>query len=1075
MGYILKFGFYNPPISQDVGEAERNAANLNYATLGYFSDKTLYHWIARIDVEWDTSGDGQPEDITFRWYNVDTGELLKSDYKGPISGKLYAKASSSISQHKTGMIDRAGNYRVRVGVPGYGVPDTFFTIKEAEIVIPLPVPSFSIPKLNITQTGTILPFSVEYDFRIDNNTLGTGTTTVDTKLSVLDSAGSIIVAHHWPGQAIANQSYFVQVFTKEYAVLPAGKYSARLEVRKQYTTENYAEKTVDNAFSVTEAVPPVVPEEKLTGFWEDIKDTLTSVTKIFDVPLLNTITLAIEKVYSEITQNPITEKVATGFLTWLPGVTAYYKLMYGKNLKGEPEAFGTTDDYLDLASVLIWAISLGYAANIIPKISGKLGSAKVMTLADKMVVKKATPAQVEMLLKTDNYGHVLEAMRADPAAYAKMVAYWSPETQAMVMAGLAKQHPQTAYILLSRALVKAAELKGIAGFWALVTHWAKTAVVVMSATTLVEFLYEETLQARGMGIWVAISNKQWDIAYDALVEARAFLEHVTFVYKIVGLLSPYTYDVFNRYAEATAAQYDIYEQVILRKVGVIPDPSIDGKVFDKGAFKSFLLTHTVPEISDLIVEALIEVGEEPTEEEKWELIYAEQEARREEARIEAEAYWARINAEIEAAKLAAREEEKAYWDEIYLKTEADREKRRLEEEAYWKLVNEQTIDAQKKKLEEAEAYWAKLRAEEAARNEQKRADEEAYWQKVREEAIAAEQRRKKEEEVYWESVREADIERKAREREEEEAYWAQIRAEQEAREAEKITYYPTYIPDYTTYVPSNLLDPLTMAYSGVPFVSAVPYIPAAKEPTAKRSLVLNIETNGFDPLENRILSIGLQDSLSPDEAPTVLLAVRETDMLNSLFNIIKDGKYTELIGYGLSFDYRFILIKAMKYSIDCKEFFDCDLYDLEQAVAQGKFAFVYFPQKALKLSDTADFFWGYPKAFTDLEMMKYYASGDYDKVVEFTSSQITRILLLYYLFRKVSESPITSFSSGIESGNALSKGLPPAESKSLLTIPEVSSSNVLSWKCNQCMAEWSDLQLGGSTMCPICGNVLRQI
>jgi len=109
-----------------------------------------------------------------------------------------------------------------------------------------------------------------------------------------------------------------------------------------------------------------------------------------------------------------------------------------------------------------------------------------------------------------------------------------------------------------------------------------------------------------MGTWTAISNKQWDIAFDSLTDNRKFLEHVKKIYKYVGLLSPYTYDVFNRYAEATASQYDIFERIILRKAGVTPDPSIGGKVFDKAQFTAFLATKTVPEIADLIVQAIEE-------------------------------------------------------------------------------------------------------------------------------------------------------------------------------------------------------------------------------------------------------------------------------------------------------------------------------------------------------------------------------------------------------------------------------------------------------------------------------------
>jgi len=276
-----------------------------------------------------------------------------------------------------------------------------------------------------------------------------------------------------------------------------------------------------------------------------------------------------------------------------------------------------------------------------------------------------------------------------------------------------------------------------------------------------------------------------------------------------------------------------------------------------------------------------------------------------------------------------------------------------------------------------------------------------------------------------------------------------------------ITAEPVWAPE------DEIIIPLEKAVYK-PYVPYVTYEAAAE----KKGIIFNIETTGFDPLNDRVIAIGLQDPLFPEANPIILMLEDEEQIISAFFEVLKLGGFNELIGYGLSFDYRFILMQAMYYGLTCKEFYDCEIYDLMQAVAQGKFSFVYFPQKALPLSDVADFLWEYPKPFSDTEMLKYYAAGDYDKVVEFTSSQITRILALYTTFRKITETPITSFSSGIESGNALSKGLPPAESKSLLTIPEVYDKNVLEWKCNNCLAEWSEAQLGNSGLCPICGTQL---
>ena len=175
-----------------------------------------------------------------------------------------------------------------------------------------------------------------------------------------------------------------------------------------------------------------------------------------------------------------------------------------------------------------------------------------------------------------------------------------------------------------------------------------------------------------------------------------------------------------------------------------------------------------------------------------------------------------------------------------------------------------------------------------------------------------------------------------------------------------ITAEPAYVD------PSQIIFPLIR-----PPVTPAITPPGVPAPFENRHLIINIETTGFDPLKDRIISIGIQNPLLPDELPVVLMHEKEEVMLNSLFTVIKEGGYGVLVGYGMSFDYRFILVKAMKHNIECKEFYDCDLLDMGQAMAQGKFEFVYFAQRQPKLSDVGDFFWSYPKPFTDLEMLKY--------------------------------------------------------------------------------------------------------
>ena len=276
-------------------------------------------------------------------------------------------------------------------------------------------------------------------------------------------------------------------------------------------------------------------------------------------------------------------------------------------------------------------------------------------------------------------------------------------------------------------------------------------------------------------------------------------------------------------------------------------------------------------------------------------------------------------------------------------------------------------------------------------------------------------------------------------------------------------------PTVEPFVPT----PGVPAAPGLPFFPRLPARPYYEEVVTK-PLILNIETLGLNPFKNRIISIGLQDPEDLSAAPLIIMENDEAQMLNKFFAVVKAGGYNELVGYSLSFDYRFILIKAMKHGLTCKEFYNMDLYDLMQVMAQGKQKYVYFPQKPPKLSDVADYFWGYPKPFTDLEMMKYYAAGRYDKVVEFATSQIIRTMALYSLFRYISETSISSEHPGSVSAESSFTSLNNPTAATLLTIPEAQPKKTWTAKCPECLAE-REVPIGTEyNFCEICKAQIRK-
>jgi len=287
-----------------------------------------------------------------------------------------------------------------------------------------------------------------------------------------------------------------------------------------------------------------------------------------------------------------------------------------------------------------------------------------------------------------------------------------------------------------------------------------------------------------------------------------------------------------------------------------------------------------------------------------------------------------------------------------------------------------------------------------------------------------------------------------------------------AEAAATISAEPVYVD------PSLILYPVERK----PETQTSPTFPSPVVSTGEAgSFLLNIETTGLNPWEHRIISIGILDMNHPEENPVVIMNEDEKALVETVLIAVKYGQFRRMIGYGLSFDFRFILIKAMKYNLDCREFYELQLYDLMQAAAQGKFEYVYYAQKPPSLSILAAYIWGFPKAIDDKEMIQAYLEGDLDTVYNFTFNQMMRILSLYILFTRITESSVRLPDFGSE---ALSLNTNPQQVKSnqtKLTIQSGEPENLVKLKCPSCLSEKYFEQGTTRAECTICGGVMKPI
>ena len=173
-------------------------------------------------------------------------------------------------------------------------------------------------------------------------------------------------------------------------------------------------------------------------------------------------------------------------------------------------------------------------------------------------------------------------------------------------------------------------------------------------------------------------------------------------------------------------------------------------------------------------------------------------------------------------------------------------------------------------------------------------------------------------------------------------------------------------------------------------ISAFAALPRFTVP--KKSLVIDIETTGADPTESRIITIGYLDPSPEAVEPKFFLEPTEKETVQAFINFYEAGGYTEIIGYNVDFDFRFIFVECQKYRIQAPNFMKSDLYDLMQVERTGQPAFVSTVNKRNKLAEWSELLLGLEKTGTFEELIEAWEKGDLEFIIDHV---LTDIVLTY--------------------------------------------------------------------------------
>lgn len=190
-----------------------------------------------------------------------------------------------------------------------------------------------------------------------------------------------------------------------------------------------------------------------------------------------------------------------------------------------------------------------------------------------------------------------------------------------------------------------------------------------------------------------------------------------------------------------------------------------------------------------------------------------------------------------------------------------------------------------------------------------------------------------------------------------------------------------------------------------PAERTTPTLPAA----LKRQLVINVETTGVLPWESRILSIAYKDAAVPDMIPVAITGEDEEVLLRTFLDVVKLMQPDELIGYFISFDYRFILAKCMLYRLPAAEMLAAELRDVGQIMQQIKEAFVFGLNKPGTLDNWSRHLLGVGKLGTAEDVFAAWERKDLAYISQYNAVNVELTFGLWTLIRLVSDFPIGIF------------------------------------------------------------------
>ena len=164
-----------------------------------------------------------------------------------------------------------------------------------------------------------------------------------------------------------------------------------------------------------------------------------------------------------------------------------------------------------------------------------------------------------------------------------------------------------------------------------------------------------------------------------------------------------------------------------------------------------------------------------------------------------------------------------------------------------------------------------------------------------------------------------------------------------------------------------------------------------------KKCIIDIESTGLLPWESELICIGIRGCNEDDNIK--IFHGEEESILKNFMDYYKRKNYTEIIGYNLSFDFRFIFAKCLQYNIKCKSFFNSSLTDLMKIMKSGR-NFYGSTNRPGKLDEWVVFLFKDGKIPLPDRIHKLFEQGRIDEIIRYNKKDVQ---ITYQLYKRVRE------------------------------------------------------------------------